>query len=136
LAQSTPIIPLIGGGRMRLQPVHVSDVAEAVYQSLRHPDAVGKTYELGGPGTYTIRQILDLVLARKVRSHRFISIPFALASPVARLLEFLPGAPLTVAQVDLLRDDNVLGTGVLGFEELGITPQNLEDTISHLARPK
>jgi hypothetical protein len=74
--------------------------------------------------------------ARKVRSHRFISIPFALASPVARLLEFLPGAPLTVAEVDLLRDDNVLGTGVLGFEELGITPQNLEDTISHLARPK
>jgi uncharacterized protein YbjT (DUF2867 family) len=136
LAQTTPIIPLIGGGRTRLQPVHVNDVAEAVYQSLRHPDAVGKTYELGGPETYTIRQILDLVFARKERSHRFISIPFALASPLARLLELLPGAPLTVAQVDLLRDDNVLGTGMLGLEELGITPQNLRDTISHLARPK
>jgi uncharacterized protein YbjT (DUF2867 family) len=136
LAQSTPIIPLIGGGRTRLQPVHVNDVAEAVSQSLRHPDAVGKTYELGGPETYTIRQLLDLVLAPKGRSQRFISIPFALASPLARLLEFLPGAPLTVAQVDLLRDDNVLGTGVLGFEELGITPQNLRNTISHLARPK
>ena len=47
LARSTPIIPLIGGGRTRLQPVHVNDVAEAVYQSLRNPDAVGKTYELG-----------------------------------------------------------------------------------------
>jgi uncharacterized protein YbjT (DUF2867 family) len=136
LAGSTPIIPLIGGGRTRLQPVHVNDVAEAVYQSLRNPDAVGKTYELTGPETYTIREILDLVLASKGRSRRFISIPFALASPLARVLERLPGAPLTVAQVDLLKDDNVAGTGMLGFEELGIIPQNLRDTISHLASPK
>jgi NADH dehydrogenase len=130
LARSTPIIPLIGGGRTRLQPVHVNDVSEAVNQSLRNPDAVGKTYELGGAETYTIREILDLVLASKGRSRRFISIPFALASPLARVLERFPGAPLTVAQVDLLRDHNVLGTGVLGFEELGITLQNLRDTIS------
>jgi uncharacterized protein YbjT (DUF2867 family) len=73
--------------------------------------AVGKTYELAGPETHTLREILDLVLARKGRSCRFISIPFALASPLARVLE-------------------------LGFEELGITPQKLRDTISHLARPK
>jgi NADH dehydrogenase len=136
LAQSTPIIPLIGGGRTRLQPVHVNDVAEAVYQSLRHPAAVGKTYELGGPETHTIRQILGLLLARKGLSRRFISIPFALASPLARVLERFPGAPLTVAQVDLLRNDNVLRTGTLGFEELGVTPQSLRDTISHMARPK
>jgi hypothetical protein len=47
------IIPLIGGGRTRLQPVRVTDVAEAVYQALRKLDAVGKTYELAGPETYT-----------------------------------------------------------------------------------
>jgi uncharacterized protein YbjT (DUF2867 family) len=135
LTRATPIIPLIGGGRTRLQPVHVTDVAEAVYQSLRKPDAVGKTYELTGPEIYTIREILDLVLASKGRSRRFISIPFAFASPLARVLERLPGAPLTVAQVDLLRGDNVLGTGMLGFEELGIMPQNLRDTFSHLAHP-
>jgi NADH dehydrogenase len=136
LAQSSPIIPLIGGGRTRLQPVHVNDVAEAVYHSLRNPDAVGRTYELGGPETYTIRQILDLVLARKGRSRRFVSIPFSLAFPLARVLQHRSGAPLTVAQVDLLRDDNVVGKGVLGFEEFGIAPQSLRDTISHLARPK
>ncbi len=134
LARSTPIIPLIGGGRTRLQPVHVNDVAEAVYQSLRNPVAVGKTYELGGPETYSIREILDLVLARRGHSRRFISIPFGLASPLARVLERFLGAPLTVAQVDLLRSDNVPRTGTVGFEELGITPQKLGDTISHLAR--
>jgi uncharacterized protein YbjT (DUF2867 family) len=134
LVRSTPIIPLIGGGRTRLQPVHVADVAEAVYQALNKPDAVGKTYELAGAETCTLREILDQVLARKGRSCRFISIPFALASPLSRVLERFPGTPLTAAQVDLLRDDNVLGTGKLGFEELGITPQKLRDTILHLAR--
>ena len=136
MARSTPIIPLIGSGRTRLQPVHAGDVAEAVYQSLLNPDAPGKIYELGGPEIYTMREILDMVLARMGRSPYFISIPFALASPLARVLEFLPSPPLTVAQVDLLRGDSVPGTGTAGIEELGITPQTLQDTISPLARAK
>jgi nucleoside-diphosphate-sugar epimerase len=118
-----------------LQPVHASDVAEAVYLSLRNPDVHGKTYELGGPETYTIREIFDMVLAHMGHSPRFISIPFALASPLARVLELLPGAPLTVAQVDLLRSDNVVTAGMAGIEELGISPQTVQDTILQLARP-
>jgi hypothetical protein len=83
-----------------------------------------------------MREIFDMVLARMGRSRYFISIPFALASPLARVLEFLPSPPLTIAQVDLLRGDSVPGTGTAGIEELGITPQALEDTISPLARAK
>ena len=70
-----------------------------------------------------------MVLVSIGRSRRFISIPFALASPLARVLELFPNAPLTVAQVDLLRRDNVMGTVNPGFEALGITPQKLPDTI-------
>ena len=47
MVRSTPIIPLIGTGATRLQPVHVNDVAEAVSRSLRNRGSVGKTYELG-----------------------------------------------------------------------------------------
>jgi uncharacterized protein YbjT (DUF2867 family) len=129
LARSAPIIPLIGGGRTRLQPVHVNDVAEAVYLLMRYPDGAGNTYDLGGAETYTLREILDMVLASIGRSRRFISIPFALASPLARVLELFVNGPLTVAQVDLLRRDNVMGTVNPGFEALGITPQKLPDTI-------
>jgi uncharacterized protein YbjT (DUF2867 family) len=136
MARSTPIIPLIGSGRTRLQPVHAGDVAEAVYRSLVNPDAPGTIYELGGPEIYTMREILDMVLARMRRSPYFISIPFALAAPFARVLEFLPNPPLTVAQVDLLRGDGIPGTGTAGIEELGITPQTLQDTIAPLGRSK
>jgi NADH dehydrogenase len=136
IARSTPIIPLVGSGATRLRPVHVDDVAEAVSLSLRNPGSLGKTYELGGPETYTIQKIFDMVLARTGRSRRFVHVPFALAAPLARVLERLPGAPLTVAQVDLLRGDNVMGTGTMGFEELGIVPRKLQDTIFYRAHPK
>jgi NADH dehydrogenase len=136
MARSTPIIPLIGTGATRMQPVHVSDVAEAVYLSLRNPDSAGKTYELGGPEAYTIREIYDMLLAHAGLSRRFVRFPFALASPLARVLERLPGAPLTVAQVDLLRGDSVKGTRTMGFEELGTTPRTLRDAIFRLPDSK
>src|SRR5690242_19673835 len=87
IARSTPVIPLIGTGATRVQPVHASDVAEAVYVALRDAGSAGKTYELGGPDTYTIREIFRMVLANMGRPCRFVYLPFALAAPLARLLE-------------------------------------------------
>jgi NADH dehydrogenase len=133
MARSTQIIPLIGTGSTRLQPVFVNDVAEAVSRALRNPGSFGKTYEPGGPEIYTLREIFDMVLAHMGLSRHFVSVPFTIASGLARVLELLPGAPLTIAQVDLLRGDNVVGDGAVGFEELGMIPQKLRDTVTHVA---
>jgi len=50
LARQFPVLPLIGGGHTRLQPVYVEDVAEAVARILADHGTAGRTYELGGPG--------------------------------------------------------------------------------------
>jgi uncharacterized protein YbjT (DUF2867 family) len=136
VARSAPIVPLIGGGHTRMQPIHVSDVAEAVWLSLRNPATLGRTYELGGPASYTIREIIDMILAHMGRRRLFIPLPSALAYPVARLLELLPNPPLTVAQVDLLKDDNIPRTGLPGIEAFGIALQRLQDAIGELASLK
>ena len=132
IVRLSPVIPLIGGGRTRLQPVHVEDVAEAVRRSLRSPDAEGKTYELGGAKAHSLREIVEMIGVRLGRRCRFLSIPFGLAYPLARLSELLPAAPLPVAQVDLLRDDNLPAAGAPGLADLGITPRRLEDTLAEL----
>ncbi|MFL5288660.1 MAG: complex I NDUFA9 subunit family protein [Rhodopila sp.] len=129
IARSAPVIPLIGTGTTRMQPVHADDVAEAVCVALRDAGSAGKTYELAGLDIYSMREIFEMVLAHIGRPHHFVQVPFWLASPLARLLEYLPGAPLTVAQVDLLRGDNVTGPGAAGLADLGITPRKLSDTI-------
>jgi len=133
IVRLTPIIPLIGGGLTRLQPVHVDDVAEAVLHVLQTPDSAGKTYELCGPETHTLRQIVELVASCLGRRRLYISIPMDVAHSLARFFEHLPVAPFTVAQIDLLREDTVLTHGVPALSELGITPRSLQDSIAELA---
>ena len=123
---------LIGGGHSRLQPVHVADVAEAVQRVLREPSSRGRTYELGGPQTYTLREIVDAIL-RELRSHRAkASVPFWLARNIAHLLQLLPSSPLTVAQVELLQSDNVPRPDAPGLRDLAIKPRSIEESIEHL----
>src|SRR5271169_3136109 len=49
MAMISPVLPLIGGGKTRFQPVFVGDVAGAVAAALSSPEAAGGDYELGGP---------------------------------------------------------------------------------------
>lgn len=115
-----------------MQPIHVSDVAEAVYLSLHNPAAAGRTYELAGPASYTIREIINMILDHMGRERRFFPVPSALAYTIAHLLERLPNPPLTVAQLDLLRGDNIPDAEMPGIEDFGIVPQKLEDAIAEL----
>ena len=62
LARLLPILPLIGGGHTRLQPVFVEDVGEAIASILTNPETVGRTYELAGPGVYTLRELVTMTL--------------------------------------------------------------------------
>ena len=130
LARASPVVPLIGGGRTRLRPVHADDVAKAVCAALRDATAPGATYELGGPASLTLREVVEMVLARLGRRRVLVPVPFGVAGPLARLLEGLPHAPLTIAQVDLLRVDNVPAPGSRGLLELGVAPQRIEDALA------
>src|SRR6266849_8583835 len=63
MAMISPVLPLIGGGQTRFQPVFVGDVADAVVKCLEDSATAGRVYELGGPKIYTFREILELLLA-------------------------------------------------------------------------
>jgi uncharacterized protein YbjT (DUF2867 family) len=136
MVRSTRVIPLIGDGRTKLQPIDVRDVAEAVRRSLQDPGAEGKIYELGGASTYRFREIAEMVAARMGRRCVFIPIPFGLAYPLARFSELLPEPPLTVAQVDLLGSDNLPASSAPGLSEFGISPHRLEEAIAEFPAPR
>jgi uncharacterized protein YbjT (DUF2867 family) len=129
LAVMSPVLPLIGGGETRFQPVYVGDVADAVIRALDDPAAAGRTYELGGPKIYTFRALLELMLAEIRRHRHFIDLPFGLAAFQARLMSLLPHPPLTPDQVEMLRRDNVVSSGALTLATLGIEPVAVEAII-------
>jgi uncharacterized protein YbjT (DUF2867 family) len=129
LARLLPALPLIGGGRTRLQPAYVEDVAEAITRILADPETAGHTYELAGPGVCTMRELVEMTLRLTGRRRLLVPIPFAVAAVQARLFEFLPSPPLTTSQVDLLRTDNVASGVLPGFRELGIEPKGVEEVV-------
>jgi uncharacterized protein YbjT (DUF2867 family) len=129
VARLLPVLPLIGGGRTRLQPVFVEDVAEAIARVLADPGTAGQTYELAGPGVYTLRELVKITLRLIGKRRLLIPVPFALAEVQARLFELLPSPPLTTSQVDLLKADNVASQALPGFRELNIQPKAVEQVV-------
>jgi len=131
LATISPVLPLIGGGLTRLQPVYVGDVATAIADAVDGKTKAGATYELGGPEVLTMREIIEFILATIERRRLLVSLPFGLAKLQAQLLQFAPGAlKLTPDQVELLRSDNVVSDAAkaagLTLEGLRITADSLE----------
>lgn len=130
LARIAPVMPLIGSGKTKFQPVYVGDVAKAVLAVLEGKAKPGAIYELGGPHVYTFREVLDKIAEYTMRKRPYIPLPFWLATIQAWFLQWLPNAPLTVDQVRLLRSDNVVSQRAkdegLTLEALGITPTSVE----------
>jgi NADH dehydrogenase len=135
LARLSPALPTYGGGTTRFQPVYVGDVADAVMAALDRAEAMGRTYELGGPRIYTFKALLQYVLAETRRKRLLIDLPFSIGNLQARLFELLPTPPLTRDQLLLLQRDNVVAEGALTLADLGITPKALEAIVpAYLAR--
>src|SRR3546814_18272351 len=120
MTRFSPVLPLIGGGRTRFQPVYVGDVAQAAVKALTDPACRGKVYELGGPRIYSLAEIMALLLRTIGRKRALVNLPFGLARLQAGLLELLPKPLLTRDQVTLLRHDNVVSPAALGLRALGI----------------
>ncbi|WP_374380357.1 complex I NDUFA9 subunit family protein [Dongia sp.] len=129
MALMSPALPLIGGGHTKFQPVYVGDLAAAVERTLGDPATMGKTYELGGPRTYTFRALMEMLLKGIGRCRLLVPLPFAIATIKAAFLQLLPVKLLTVDQVRLLRHDNVVGANAAGFKELGLIPTPLESIL-------
>src|SRR5262249_31795917 len=120
MARFSPVLPLIGGGRTRFQPVFVGDVAQAILAGLSRHD--GRTYEVGGPTTYSFKDFFRLVLRETGRKRALVPIPFGIAFLQAAFLQLLPTPILTIDQVKLLQKDNVVSATAPGLADLGITP--------------
>ncbi|MBV8776813.1 MAG: complex I NDUFA9 subunit family protein, partial [Alphaproteobacteria bacterium] len=80
----------------------------------------------GGPKVYTFRALLELMLHEIKRRRHFVDLPFGLASLQARLLSLLPNPPLTPDQVEMLKRDNIVASGALTLQMLGIEPVAVE----------
>ena len=108
LARLSPMLPLIGGGKTKLQPVFVGDIARATAKVLDDTATAGKIYELGGLEIMTLKEVMELTLKETRRNRLLLPVPFGLARIKAAVLGLLPKPLLTLDQVRLLESDSVV----------------------------
>lgn len=133
MARFAPFMPAIGGGKTKFQPIYAGDVAAAIAAAVEREDAAGKTFEIGGPRSYSFNELYDIILKTIDRPRFKIPLPFFAVRPMAYIMGatwrhvppfswgLLGGPPLTGSQVEMLAYDNVVAKGARDIGELGIT---------------
>jgi uncharacterized protein YbjT (DUF2867 family) len=104
-----PVVPVVGDGRSRFQPVHLDDVAASYERALRDPVmTAGQIYELAGPDVLTYEEILDECARVLGKQKPKVHVPVALMKPAAALMGAVPfiDAPVTTEQLKMLKLDN------------------------------
>jgi uncharacterized protein YbjT (DUF2867 family) len=133
LVRTLPVYPMFGRGQTRLQPVYVDDVAEAIARVLDRSDGADRPcYELGGPRIYTYQELLQSIANEMGTRVRTVPMPFAVWQALARVAEFLPGAPLTRNQIALMRRDNIASDDMPGLSKLSVTPTAVEAIVPEI----
>ncbi|MET4388344.1 uncharacterized protein YbjT (DUF2867 family) [Bradyrhizobium sp. F1.4.3] len=132
LLRRLPIYPMFGGGRTRLQPAYVEDVAEAVARIMARAETHPTVFEFGGPTPSSYEQLLRAIAHQADLAPRLIPIPFAIWHALAWACEILPRPPLTRNQVELMRIDSVSSPEMPGFAELGISPLSIEEMVQRM----
>ena len=121
IARFVPALPLFGGGKSRFQPVFAGDVGSAVLAAYQSDAARGEIFELGGPATYSFKELMEFTLQHTARPRFLVPLPFSIGQVIAMFAEMaaiLPFIPsyLTQDQLKQLRNDNVVSEGAKTLE--------------------
>jgi len=126
LLRIAPLMPLACAGS-KMQPVYAGDVAAAVASSLEDPATFGRSYELGGPGVYTLRELV-MFTARVLGLRRLVfGLPDVLSRLQGLLLGVVPGQPFSLDNYRSLQLDNVTANNSL--PAFGIVPASIEAVV-------
>jgi NADH dehydrogenase len=112
IIRRSPIVPIMGDGESKFQPVTVESVATAFVKALAEPRAVHQTFDLCGAEVFTLNEIVDAILTVMQRRRLKLHVPLAAARFQAALLEFVyprvlrKAAPLNRDQLRMLQEDN------------------------------
>ncbi len=128
LARFTPILPLIGGGKTKFQPIYVGDVADVVVKAItsNSDKYLGRIYQLGGADIVTFKEIYEKLFEYTGRKRKLVFLPYWVAKIEAWFLSLLPKPLLTPDQVESLKSDNIVNKDALGLQSYDITPKSMD----------
>ena len=135
MVRRLPVVPVLGDGRYRLQPIAVEHLVEGFVRSLRAPVSIGQTYEVGGPTPVPFVEILDLIgQALGGRRVRKLMVPLGPVKLATRLLQWAPGYPVTMDQIAMLEEESVTDPSRF-YADFELTPEPLAVGLKRMLAP-
>jgi NADH dehydrogenase len=109
LARLSPVTPIVGSGKQRLQPIWVDDVAAYFAAAVDEPGAANRAFELGGPDVVTWNELWARLKRSRGLRRPSLHVPTSVLRVQATVLERLPSPPVTRDQLTMLEaGDNVV----------------------------
>lgn len=103
-----PVMPVIGSGQYRMQPIHADDVARCFALALEMPETVGHAYELCGNDSLRYEDLLDTVANAMGKSKPFKPhAPLGLMKLIIPVMQNIPLFPITMDQLQMLLEESV-----------------------------
>ena len=134
LVKLAPVIPVVGSGQSKFQPVAVREVAQSFVRALDDPATAGRIFDLGGGKVYDYEQMLDVIAVKLGKKKPKVHVPVGLMMPVVTLSKPLPKPlrpPVTSEQLKMLAIDNCSDKSATAHL-IGRPPLRLEDGIDYI----
>lgn len=93
----------------RFAPVYVGDVAKCIVQSINDPVAFNQSYNICGPHTYTLKELVQYTANIGGYKKAIIGLPNSLSKLQASIFEYIPGKPFSKDNYKSLQLDSVCG---------------------------
>lgn len=114
----------------KLSPLYVGDVTAAFLKALTDSSTFGKSYELCGPRTLTLREIVEYVAQIKGKHKNIIGLGDAMSRLQAKILGVMPGKPFTMDNYNSLQQPSVCTQN--GLQQLGITATDMNAIVPQM----
>lgn len=129
-----PVVPVVGTGRQRLQPVLIDDVATVVARAAEPAGPTG-TFEIGGPEVLSMNEILATMMDVMGRRKPLLHFPPFLPKVAGFFAQVIPGMPLSPAAVDFLTEEAIADIGPL-LQAFELSPRPLREGLQTYLRPR
>jgi uncharacterized protein YbjT (DUF2867 family) len=131
LLRRLPLLPLPGGGRSLVQPIHQSDVTRAILAALEHDWTGPRTMVIAGPDAVSYVDFVRAVAAASgLARPRVVSVPVGPLIALAMLTRWAPGLPtIEGAEIRRLLEDKAFDIGPMRTK-LGVVPISLAEGLA------
>jgi uncharacterized protein YbjT (DUF2867 family) len=131
----SPVIPVIGSGKSRVQPIYIDDVVSCMVKAVTSDAFLNEIYEIGGPQQMTYEEVTIAIAETMGLKRPAFHLPLFFVKPMARTLEaVLPNPPLTTDQLIMLQEDNVCSMRDI-HDAFGIEPVTFREGLKKFILP-